>query len=181
MDQVYSALRRLTLRLKEADIPYAIVGSMALAEHGYERATADIDVLMTREGLDAFKKQVLGLGYVETFPGSRGLRDTVADVAVDVLCSGDYPGDGKPKPVRFPDPANVAVRGRFGDVVPVPVLVELKLASGISAPHRLKDLADVLELIRAARLPVSLAESLDASVRDKYRELWQAAQQGGSN
>jgi hypothetical protein len=31
----------------------------------------------------------------------------------------------------------------------LPNLVELKLASGISAPHRLMDLADVLEVIRA--------------------------------
>jgi hypothetical protein len=46
----------------------------------------------------------------------------------------------------------------------------------MSAPHRLRDLADVLELIRVARLPQTLADRLDASVRDKYRELWQAAQ-----
>ena len=58
----------------------------------------------------------------------------------------------------------------------MPALLDLKLASGISAPHRLRDLADVLELIRAARLPATLAEGLDPSVRDKYRELWQAAQ-----
>jgi len=46
----------------------------------------------------------------------------------------------------------------------------------MTAPHRLKDLADVLELIRAARLKAELASELDAFVRDKYRELWQAAQ-----
>ena len=42
--------------------------------------------------------------------------------------------------------------------------------------HRLKDLADVLEVIRALGLPHDLGESLDPSVRDKYDELWQAAQ-----
>ena len=46
----------------------------------------------------------------------------------------------------------------------------------MSAPHRLRDLADVLELIRSARLPAELADELDPFVRDKYRELWQAAQ-----
>jgi hypothetical protein len=61
-------------------------------------------------------------------------------------------------------------------VVPLPNLIDMKLASGLSAPDRLEDLADVLELIRAATLPVELADSLDASVRDKYRELWHAAQ-----
>src|SRR5262249_44084186 len=118
----------------------------------------------------------LGRGYVEKFPGSRGMRDTENGVAIDVLIAGEYPGDGKPKPVRFPDPADVALRGERGAFLPLAKLVELKLASGISAPHRLKDLADVLELVRAIHAPRSLADELDASVRDKYFELWEAAQ-----
>ena len=44
------------------------------------------------------------------------------------------------------------------------------------APHRLKDLADVLELIRHLSLPRETADSLDPSIRPKYEELWQAAQ-----
>ena len=49
-------------------------------------------------------------------------------------------------------------------------------AGETTAPHRLKDLADVIELIRAASLPSNLADALDPSVRDKYLELWTAAQ-----
>jgi hypothetical protein len=66
-------------------------------------------------------------------------------------------------------PGNIAL-------LPLPWLLDLKLASGLSAPHRLKDLADVLELVRAANLPVDLANDLDPSVRSKYVELWTAAQ-----
>ena len=50
-------------------------------------------------------------------------------------------------------------------LLPLPMLIELKLASGMTAPHRLKDLADVQELIRAARLPRELADELDPYVR----------------
>ena len=57
----------------------------------------------------------------------------------------------------------------------LPRFIELKLASGISAPHRIRDLADVLELIRAAKLSRELQQDLDASVRAKYEELWLAA------
>jgi hypothetical protein len=64
----------------------------------------------------------------------------------------------------------------IGAFLPLPRLVELKLASGTSAPHRLKDLADVLELVRASELPRTLADELDASVRAKFLELWDAAQ-----
>jgi hypothetical protein len=60
--------------------------------------------------------------------------------------------------------------------LPLPRLIELKLASGLSAPHRLKDLADVLELVRAAHLGAELGDQLDPSVRAKFAELWQAAQ-----
>jgi hypothetical protein len=173
---VQRALERLAHVLDAKGIPYAIIGALALNEWGYRRVTVDVDVLLSREGLRRLKAEVLGRGYVEKFPGSRGLRDTEAGVDVDVLLAGEYPGDGKPKPVAFPDPAETAVRGRRVALLPLAKLIELKLASGISAPHRLKDLADVLELIRALSLPRQMADSLDGSVRAKYDELWQAAQ-----
>jgi hypothetical protein len=173
---VQLALERLARVLDDQGIPYAIVGALALNEWGYRRVTVDVDVLLSPEGLRRLKAAVLGLGYVEKFPGSRGLRDTEAGVDIDVLLAGEYPGDGKPKPVSFPDPASAAIRGRRVALLPLASIIELKLASGISAPHRLKDLADVLELVRVLSLPRAMAESLDASVRAKYDELWQAAQ-----
>ena len=63
-------------------------------------------------------------------------------------------------------------------VLPVACLVELKLASGMTNADRLKDLADVQELIRAARLPLELESSLDPMVRAKYAEIWAATRQG---
>ncbi|MEM6789032.1 MAG: hypothetical protein AAF715_16040 [Myxococcota bacterium] len=172
---VQRALGALAQRLEDLSVPYAIAGAMALNAYGYERFTSDIDVLLTREGLAAFKAAWLGRGYIEKFPGSRGLRDTEHNVAIDVLLAGAFPGDGKPKPVRFPDPDESWVE-RHVRLLPVEKLVELKLASGLSAPHRLRDLADVLELIRHASLPRDLGDALDPSVRPKYAELWQAAQ-----
>ena len=166
---VQKALRKLARALDEDGISYAIAGAMALNAYGYQRVTVDVDVLLTREGLAAFKARHLGRGYAEKFSGSRGFRDTEHGVNVDVLVAGEFPGDGKPKPVAFPDPA-VAVRSGEIALLPLEKLIELKLASGISAPHRLKDLADVLELIRAAALPRDLSVRLDRSVRPKYLE-----------
>lgn len=175
-DPVHEALYKLAQALDEAGVPYAIMGAMALNEYGYRRATVDVDVLLTAEGLARFKERWLGRGYVEKFPGSRGLRDTEHGVVIDVLLAGDYPGDGKPKPVRFPDPADVALRGRRVALIPLAKLVELKLASGMSTLHRAKDLADVVELIKHANLSRELANDLDASVRDRYLEMWDALQ-----
>jgi len=173
---VQKALEQLARVLDAHGIPYAIVGAMALNEFGYQRTTVDVDVLLTPEGLAAFKTHALGRGYLEKFPGSRGVRDTEHGVDIDVVLTGGFPGDGKPKPVAFPDPAVAALRGTRVALLPLPMLLELKLASGMTAPHRLKDLADVQELIRIQRLPRTLVLELNPFVRDKYLELWQAVQ-----
>jgi hypothetical protein len=173
---VQRALAKLVAALEADGIAYAIVGAMALNELGYERVTTDVDVLLTREGLAKFKATNLGRGYLEKFPGSKGVRDVENNVNIDVLLAGDFPGDGKPKPVVFPDPTTAAIRGARLALLPASRLIELKLASGMSAPHRLKDLADVMELVRHAKLARDLEGSLDPSVRAKYLELWDAAQ-----
>src|ERR1041384_4804298 len=108
-DAVHRALVKLAAALDELQLPYAIAGAMALNEYGHHRVTTDVDVLLTAESLRRFKDAWLGRGYVEKFPGSRGLRDTENVVGIAVLIAGDYPGDGQPKPVRFPDPAQVAI------------------------------------------------------------------------
>ncbi len=172
---LHTTLERLTRALEESGVPYAIVGALALGEYGYRRTTEDVDVLLTPEGLSRFKRDHLGRGYVEKFAGSKGMRDARTGVSIDVVLAGEYPGDGKPKPVRFPDPSEVAVQGERVALLPLDRLVELKLASGMTAPHRLRDLADVLELIRAQELPLELGDRLDPFVRAKYRELWSAA------
>jgi hypothetical protein len=173
---VQKALRKLAATLERLEIPYAIVGALALNEWGYRRATVDVDLLLTAEGLERLKREVVGRGYLEKFPGSRGLKDVETGVEIDVVVAGEFPGDGRPKPVAFPNPATAAVRGDGVAFLPLEKLIELKLASGMTAPHRLRDLADVLELVRALGLPRELAQGLDPSVRAKYDELWHAAQ-----
>lgn len=176
-DAVHTTLERLARRLEEEGIPYAIVGGMALNIHGYERMTRDVDVLMTSAGLEKFIRKCVGLGYAQAFSGARkSFRDAASQVPVEVLITGEYPGDGKPKPVSFPDPATASMEIENIRVVTVEKLIELKLASGLSAAHRLRDLADVQDLIMLLKLPSEFAEKLDGSVRAEYRRLWEAAQ-----
>ncbi len=177
---VYTTLRRLARRLEEEKIPYALVGGMALAAHGFVRMTQDVDILMTRAGLEAFWERCVGRGYIPAFPGARKtFRDTETGVRIEVITSGEYPGDGKPKPVVFPEPDRASVEQEGMHVISLEKLIELKLASGMTAPHRLRDLADVQDVIRSLELPLAFEERLDASVRETYREMWRAAQPGG--
>lgn len=133
--------------------------------------TVDVDILLTGAGLEAFKRAHLGRGYLEKFPGSRGMPDTEHGVDIDVVLAGEYPGNRKPKPVAFPDPATAGVEGPRLRLLPLHKLVELRLASAMSAPHGLRDMADVLEVIRLPRLPEDFAVQLDPSVRDKRRRI----------
>lgn len=51
------------------------------------------------------------------------------------------------------------------------------LSSGMSAPHRMQDLTDVMRLIGVAHIPRDFAEQLNPYVREKFAELWEIAQQ----
>lgn len=169
---VHRTLERIARKLDELKIPYAVAGGMALFFHGYRRFTEDVDILVTREGKDAAHQSLEGLGYVPPFAGSKNLRDAESGVRIEFLISGDYPGDGKPKPIAFPHPSTVAVDIDGIQFLSLASLIELKLASGITNPRRAKDLVDVQELIALLKLPESLSEKLNPFVREKYRELW---------
>lgn len=174
--EAQKALFRLTDLLESENVPYVVIGAMALNEYGHLRATVDVDVILRDEHLRRFKERHLGHGYAERVAGTGKLLDTDYSVRIDVLSTGKFPGDGKPKPIAFPDPATTAVRGSRFALLPLPRFIELKLAAGMSAPHRLHDLADILDLIRSAGLPASFADDLHPWVRDKFLELWAAAQ-----
>ncbi len=168
-------------RLDREGIDYAIIGGMALNIHGYNRVTQDVDVLLSKAGLEQFKQKCVGLGYVPSFPDAqKSYRDAESKVPIEIITTGEYPGDGKPKPVVFPEPAFSSVEIEGLRVVKLEQLIELKLASGLTASHRLRDLADVQDLVVLLKLPRELSNSLDASVRAKYVELWSSAQEAFS-
>src|SRR6266849_5745217 len=172
---VNTTLKRIAQQLDDHGIDYAVIGAVALNQHGYRRFTEDIDLLLTREGLERFHQELVGLGYRPAFEGSRKqFRSTEGNIRVEIVTTGEYPGDGLPKPIRFPDPAEVALDIDGIKTITLEKLVELKLASGMSAPHRLKDLADVQELIKVKKLGPEFADTLDPSVRDKFMELQRA-------
>lgn len=174
---IHDTMRRLSAVLAEMNIPFAIAGAMAANAHGHHRTTADVDVLMQPEDLLRFKQLWLGRGWVDKFEGSKGFKDTQNNVVVDVLLSGDYPGDGLEKPVAFPVPGDV-VEIREDDLpyLTLAALIELKLASGMTAVHRPRDLDDAIQLIRVNRLTLDYVKELNPYVHAKFREMWHAAQ-----
>ncbi len=167
-----NTLTQLTSDLREHGIDYMVIGAIALLAHGYPRFTEDIDLVLTTEGLEVFHRELIGLAYVPAFPGAKKrLRSTRDGVTIEVMTTGEYPGDGKPKPVSIPEPSTASIEIDGIQVVTFEKLIELKLASGMTAPDRLKDLADVQELIKIRRLQPEFAEQLDPYVRGKFLQL----------
>ncbi|MBC7782392.1 MAG: nucleotidyltransferase family protein [Burkholderiales bacterium] len=177
---VRNSLIKITSRLHELNIDYAVVGGMALVAHGYERTTVDVDLLVTSDGLKRAHEALDGLGYVPPFVGSKHLRDTETGVRIEFLITGQFPGDGVPKPIAFPHPADAGVDIAGIRFLSLERLIELKLASGMTNPGRLKDLADVQELIRVRGLDAAFGERIDASVRDKFVEFVRAVRADSS-
>jgi Nucleotidyl transferase AbiEii toxin, Type IV TA system len=170
-----NALERLSIDLKEHGIDYVVIGAVALLAYGYPRFTEDIDLVMTAEGLEKFHAELVGLSYAPSFPGSRKrFRSTSDNVKIEVMVSGEYPGDGKPKPISMPIPSTASQVIEGIQFVTLEKLIELKLASGISAGDRLKDLADVQELIKLRQLDADFVKQLHPYVRSKFLELHSA-------
>ena len=168
---VFKALREIARRLDAIGIPYAVVGGMALFHHGLRRFTEDVNILVTKGDLKRIHHQLDGQGYLPPHSQSKHLRDTELGVKIEFLTTGEFPGDGKSKPVAFPDPSTVSVVAGGVRYVNLPTLIELKLASGMTAPGRRKDLADVQELIKVLNLSKEFAEKLNPYVVNMYLQL----------
>ena len=174
---LHGALAQLSSDLKRHAIDYMVIGAVALMAYGHPRFTEDIDLVMTPEGLEIFHRELIGLGYVPAFSGEKKrLRSTREGVSIEVIMTGEYPGDGKPKPVSFPVPSDASIDIDGVQIVTLDKLIELKLASGMTAPDRLKDLADVQELIKARGLSSDFAASLNPYVREQYLQLCNAVE-----
>ncbi len=179
---INKTLARLANDLERRGIDYMVIGAIALLAHGYPRFTEDIDLVMTSDSLQKFHDELVGLEYTPAFSGAKKrLRSTTDNVLIEVMTSGEFPGDGKPKPVSMPRPAEASVEIDGIRFVTLEKLIKLKLASGISASDRLKDLADVQELIKIKRLDTDFALKLNPYVRAKYLELEEAVRNSESS
>lgn len=167
----FQALRDLVNTLDELNIPYVVAGSLALCLYGYHRFSNDIDLIVSKESKQKMNSSLDRNRYRSV--GQQGNRfvDTDYEVNIDLLLSGEAPGRNVPDEIRFPDPAQCFTQLEGYNCLPRDTLVELKLASGLTHQHRLKDIADVLELIVANFLTRDFAAMLHPWVQPKYLEL----------
>src|SRR5689334_122652 len=62
-DPVHKTMYRLVEKLEKANIPYALMGAMAVNAHGQRRTTDDVDVLLTQAGFEEFVRRCVPRAY----------------------------------------------------------------------------------------------------------------------
>lgn len=156
--------------LRESGIAYSVCGGVAVCLHGYQRNTADLDLVVQPGDADRIR-EVLQSAGLTWHPDSTEFR-TDGGIAVQFLEAGERAGRGLE--IRIPEPvgeSNVeTIEGLT--VVRLSRLIEMKLACGSANVRRThKDFADVVELIDIRNLDSSFARFLHKSMRKTYREL----------
>jgi hypothetical protein len=154
-DPVHQSLRRLAKRLEQAGIPYAVMGAMAVNLHGARRTADEVDVLLTPQGLERFRNEVLPVFYKPVERRPRRFEERESGVLLDCGVTGHHPGRGGLGPIAFPDPDNVGQEIDKVRVITLAHLIQFKLAA-----RRYYDLGDVVFLIRAHNLDESFLPQL---------------------
>ena len=148
---VDETLERTDRLLRDAGITFAVAGGFAVIEHGYERFTKDVDLLVLTSDL----LRAMEVLRAAEFSGNRTplgarMRDQRTGVQVDLLGTAF---DGDERAIRR------AGKPRRLTVIPVEHLVLMKLETG-----RSKGAADIVELVKAGASPTKISRYL--------RETW---------
>ena len=145
---VDETLERVDRIFRDARITFAIAGGFAVIEHGYERFTKDVDLLVLASDLARAMEVLRAAGFTgnRTPIGAR-MRDGRTGVQVDLLGTA-FEGDERA--------VARAGRGRRRlGVIPVEHLVLMKLEAG-----RIQDDADVVQLLKAGASSAKVARYL---------------------
>ncbi len=134
--------------LEEQNIDYCVIGGIALHFYDYTRATTDLDLLIDRP-LSEVQRLFVQAGYKKTT--TRGVfSNKYPDFEVEFLTQGERL---TPNGLAYPDPKQVRVQqDYFGKkiwVISLKELIHAKLGAYVNTKTRMKDGADVQELIKS--------------------------------
>lgn len=142
-------------KLREAKIPHALAGGLAVGAHGYPRTTDDVDFLV---GDEAFEKHAGG------FVTLKLPLIAVGSVRVDFISIDESKGEARQMRPAVEEPAE----SNGVPIVPLPVLVYMKLKAG-----RQKDTADLVELLKRGRVDLEAIDQHLAEFAPEQLRRWQ--------
>ena len=154
MNERIAEFARLVEALRTAQIPFLLVGGLSMSAHHYERTTQDVDFYCRKDLFARFDAAMKNLGYGHLHePADSYVRYSQSGRAIVDFIFADAP--------TF---AQMEAAAKDASVLGVPVrvpclehLLAMKLFA-LEQGKRLKDLADIAELVRANGLSVNSPE-----------------------
>jgi predicted nucleotidyltransferase len=144
-------LSRVVSDLDKNGVRYALIGGMAMAMHGLQRTTLDLDFILLLQDLETADRILQSHGYHRDFHSenvSHYLGDNAALGRIDLLHAFRSSTLGMlERAARLPWPDSIAV-----PVVHLEDLIGLKVQALVNDPSRReRDWADILQMICHAR------------------------------
>jgi predicted nucleotidyltransferase len=151
--RLFAQLRELATALGKAEIPFALIGGFAVNAYGFMRATHDLDVMVGEEQGDALQGVLMKLGY-QTLDRRSDIASYVrAPLRLDVLYARRDISRGL---------LARSTRITHGDtqvhVIPLEGLIGLKVQAFHDDPRRIRDLDDIIQLLKINRGNLNLDE-----------------------
>jgi hypothetical protein len=160
-DHLEDTLKKAVSVLAQWDIPHYVCGGLCVQERGYPRLTVDVDLVVPNVQLTVWRLQQSGL--FRAVPGTYSkVKDKETGVEIDLLWGGSTKSTGH---ISAPMPTTVSDEPTY---LGLNELIEMKLSAG-----RAKDVADVVELIKANNPPRNY--DIDLSMLDAYQRAWDTA------
>ena len=170
-------VRRFHALSSSRELPYCVIGGMAVVRNGYQRTTVDVDILTFKE---AWRKLLPLVGEISS-QGIGNCADSETGVSIDIF----FADEDWEMPIPMPDPRKVGeydeeLGARF---IGLHDLVQLKMAvhlsklreSGIEVAA--KDLGDVYELIsrNLAKFSAEVIQAYAPAVRKRCMKTFERA------
>jgi hypothetical protein len=153
--EILTAVEVASRTLREAGVPHALAGGLAVGAHGYPRTTDDVDFLV---GDEAFVQHAGGLVTLKV------PLIAVGKVRVDFVSIEPSPAERdqlRPAVEHPPESEQVPI-------VPLNALVYMKLKAG-----RQKDLADLVELLKRGKIDTDEIDRYLEHHAPQHRQRWE--------
>jgi hypothetical protein len=180
LDDVAARLTRITSALRDAQIPYALVGGQAVAlwvatrDPAAMRTTKDVDLLLNRSDLGRARSAArnAGMDYFETMGVGMFLDhdDPNPRSAVHIVWAGEIMIPGRPLPSPTIDERETLPPGL--DVVSLAGLVRMKLMA-----NRDQDRVHLRDMINVGLLGHEMLEGLPGELASRLQALLDAPDQ----
>jgi len=152
--EILAAAEVASLMLREAGVPHALAGGLAVGAYGYPRTTDDVDFLV---GDEAFVRHAGNLITLKV------PLIAVGNVRIDMVPIGSSPEEKEQlRPAIESAPESERI-----PIVPLTALVYMKLKAS-----RQKDLADLVELLKRGRIDIGGIDRYLEQHAPAYKRQW---------